>query len=306
MLGFGLERETAEAIRTLDEHWDGGGQPRGLRGEQIPVGGRIVCLAQTAEIFHRAGGVRAACRVAERRRGHWFDPALVDALNAVGRDAGFWAGLAEPDLAGVEPPDRVLVADDQRLDGIADAFAGIIDAKSPWTHRHSDGVRLIASRIASRMEFEPTGVRDLARAATLHDVGKLGVSNRILDSPRPLTCEEFARVKEHAVLTQQILERVPGFSELAPLASTHHERLDGSGYPDGLTGAELTMPMRVLAVADVYEALTSARPYRPAWSSEKALAIMRADVPRRLDGDAFGELEALVADDASLGRPVAR
>jgi hypothetical protein len=103
----GLEAETAEAIRTLDEHWDGGGQPQGLRGEEIPLLGRILCLAQTAEIFHAAGGVKAACAVARRRRGRWFDPALVDALGSVSRDAAFWASLREPDDAsGWEPADR--------------------------------------------------------------------------------------------------------------------------------------------------------------------------------------------------------
>ena len=129
----------------------------------------------------------------------------------------------------------------------------------------------------------------------MHDIGKLGVSNRILDTPGRLTDAEYATVKEHPVLTERILERVPGFSELALLASAHHERLDGSGYPHGLTAGELTMPMRVLAVADVYEALTAERPYRPAWSSERALEIMRLDVPQRLDHDAFDALENGVA-----------
>jgi HD-GYP domain-containing protein (c-di-GMP phosphodiesterase class II) len=294
MLGF--PEATAEAIRALDEHWDGGGQPRGLRGEEIPLGARILCLAQTAEIFHAAGGSGAALRVARRRSGHWFDPALVDALGSFRSDDRFWSTLAEPDLSAVEPPDRVLVVDDRHLDRIADAFAGIIDAKSPWTHRHSDRVRTIATSIASRLQCEATAVRDLARAAELHDIGKLGISNRILDSPRRLTDDEFARIREHPVFTQRILARVPGFSELAPLASAHHERLDGSGYPYGLTAGDLTLPMRILAVADVYEALTSDRPYRSAWSSDQALEIMRPDVPERLDPEVFAELEAVVED----------
>jgi HD-GYP domain-containing protein (c-di-GMP phosphodiesterase class II) len=292
MLGF--PDATAEAIRGLDEHWDGGGQPRGLRGEEIPLGARILCLAQTVEIFHRAGGPRAACRVAAGRSGHWFDPGLVDALHAFRGDRSFWATLAEPDLSGVEPPDRLLVADERRLDRITEAFAGVIDAKSPWTHQHSGRVCLLANGIAGRLAFDPTATRDLARAAQLHDIGKLGVSNRILDSPQPLTGDEFARIKEHPVFTQRILERVPGFREFATVASAHHERLDGSGYPLGLTERELTMPMRILAVADVYEALTSQRPYRSAWSADAALEIMRSDVPHRLDPQAFAELEALV------------
>src|SRR5919198_4676269 len=102
VLLLGLERETAEAIRALDEHWDGAGQPRGLRGEEIPLLGRILCLAQTVEIFHAAGGFRAAWGVARKRRGGWFDPALVDALGAIRGDASFWESLGDQDLSSWE------------------------------------------------------------------------------------------------------------------------------------------------------------------------------------------------------------
>jgi HD-GYP domain-containing protein (c-di-GMP phosphodiesterase class II) len=101
-------------------------------------------------------------------------------------------------------------------------------------------------------------------------------------------------------VTHRILERVPGFSELAPVASAHHERLDGSGYPRGLSAGELTIPMRVLAVADVYEALTAERPYRPALSSVRALEVIGLDVPQRLDRDAFAALKDGVASAEAL------
>jgi HD-GYP domain-containing protein (c-di-GMP phosphodiesterase class II) len=271
-----------------------------LHGTEIPLAARVLCLAQTVEIFHAERGVGAAYRVAARRAGQWFDPALVDALGALRADTGFWASLAEPDLAGVEPPDRVLVADENRLDQIAEAFAGVIDAKSPWTRDHSDRACAIATGIAAELSVEAAEVRDLRRAARLHDIGKLAISNRILDRPGRLTDEEYANVRQHPVVTHRILERVPGFSELAPVASAHHERLEGSGYPHGLSAGELTIPMRVLAVADVYEALTAERPYRPAWSSDRALEIIRLDVPQRLDHDAFAALNDGVAAAAAL------
>jgi HD-GYP domain-containing protein (c-di-GMP phosphodiesterase class II) len=298
MLGF--SDATAEAIRALDEHWDGRGQPRGLHGTEIPLAARILCLAQTVEIFHAAKGVGAAYRVAAKRAGQWFDPTLVDALGALRADVGFWASLAEADLSGVEPPDRALVADENRLDQIAGAFAGVIDAKSPWTRQHSDHACAIATGIAEVLGLEAAAVRDLRRAARLHDIGKLSISNRILDRPGRLTDEEYASVRQHPVITHRILERVPGFSELAPVASAHHERLDGSGYPHGLSAGDLTIPMRVLAIADVYEALTAERPYRPAWSSDRALEIIRLDVPQRLDHDAFAALKDGVAAAAAL------
>jgi HD-GYP domain-containing protein (c-di-GMP phosphodiesterase class II) len=291
---LGFSDATAEAIRALDEHWDGHGQPRGLRSFQIPLPARIMCLAQTVEVFHNSDGVAAARRMATRRRGTWFDPALVDVLATFTDEASFWASLRDPDLSALAPPDRILTADDRRLDQIAEAFAEVVDAKSPWTDWHCDRVSAIATGIGARLGFDCASLRKLGRAARLHDIGKLSISNRILDKPGRLTDAEYAKVREHPVLTERILERVPGFSELASLASAHHERLDGRGYPRGLTAPELTMPMRVLAVADTYDALTSDRPYRPAFGRERALAIMRAEAPQRLDHQVLAALELLL------------
>ena len=300
MLGFSTQ--TAEAIRALDEHWDGHGQPRGLRGMEIPLLGRILCLAQTAEIFHAAGGPGAAWSVLDKRAGEWFDPALVDLFGTFRGDVAFWDAFADDgDLASWEPEDRLLYADEEQLDRIADAFAGVVDAKSPWTYRHSDRACVIVMSLADALGADAQLLRDLRRAALLHDIGKLAVSNRILDKPAALTQAERARVREHPVMTERILARVPGCEHLATIAGAHHERLDGGGYPHGLRGDELTMPMRLLAIADVYEALTSDRPYRRAHSSDGALAIMRREVPERLDREAFSALERLLAGTAPDG-----
>jgi HD-GYP domain-containing protein (c-di-GMP phosphodiesterase class II) len=294
LLGFAAP--TAEAIRALDEHWDGQGQPRGLRGDEIPLLGRILTLAQTTEIFHASGGVTAAWRVARRRSGGWFDPALVEAFGAMRFDVAFWQSLRDGELGAWEPPDRTLVADEARLDAIAYAFAGVIDAKSPWTYRHSDRACVIVLGLATALGADDDELSGLRRAALLHDVGKLAVSNRILDKPGRLTAFELAIVRGHAAMTRQVLERVPGFAAIAPMAAAHHERLDGSGYPDGLTAEELSAQMRLLAVADVYEALTSERPYRAAMSSEQALRIIRAEAPHQLDGEAADALAGLAHD----------
>ena len=299
---LGLSPVTAAAIYALDEHWDGGGHPQSLHGEAIPLFARIGCLAQTVEIFWGSDGLDAAVSVADARRGAWFDPTLVDALHAVRDDARFWASLRVPDLSGVEPADELISVDGNRLDGIADAFAAVIDAKSPWTFRHSDRTSLIATSIAAELDADSSTLRDLRRAARLHDIGKLAISNLILDKPARLTPAEFAVMRDHPRITQLILERVPGLREVAPLASSHHERLDGSGYPQALDATELTMPMRALAVADVYDALTSERPYRPARSSDVALEIIRSDAPHRLDLDAVQALESLLSQPSS-GQP---
>ena len=303
---LGFSEPTAEAIRALDEHWDGHGQPYGLRGDEIPLAARILCLAQTVEVFQTARGVSVAYHVATKRSGQWFDPALVTVLQSFRTDERFWASLARPDVARLEPPGRVMTADEDRLDTIAEGFARVIDAKSPWTHQHCDRVCAIATGMATLLGFDEPAVRELRRAALLHDIGKLSVSNRILDKAGPLTEAEQTRFKDHVLLTEQILGRVTGFDGLAAIASAHHERLDGHGYPRGLGAQDLTMPMRVLAVADVYEALISERPYRAAYTSEVALELMGADVPARLDADAFAALKALLADwTAGTGRRTA-
>ena len=295
-LMIGLSHGTAEAIRTLDEHWDGRGQPFGLAGDQIPLLGRILCLAQTVEIFHAEGGVDAAYSVATGRSRGWFDPGLVEALEALRDDAGFWASLAEPDVTQWEPEDQVLAVDDDRLLQIAGAFAAIVDTKSPWTSEHSDRTSVVATRMGAVLGFDADEIEDLRYVALLHDLGKLAISSRILDKPTRLTDAEYARVKEHPLFTQWVLERVSCFEPLAPVAAAHHERLDGSGYPRGLVADDLTMPMRVLALADVYDALTSDRPYRTALDAEDALDLIRLDVPSRLDADAFAALETMLAE----------
>jgi HD-GYP domain-containing protein (c-di-GMP phosphodiesterase class II) len=289
-----LSAGTAEAIRSLDEHWDGRGMPDGLRGEEIPLPARILCLAQTLEVFHADGGVDAARAVARRRRGKWFDPALVDAFLAFCDDRAFWAALEAPDVSGWEPGDVALTADDARLDRIAEAFARVIDAKSPFTARHSERVAEIADGIGDVLGFDAGARRRLRRAGLLHDIGKLAISNRILDKPGKLTDEEFATIRAHPARSLEILERAPCFAGLAELAANHHEKLDGSGYPRGLTADALDGPMRVLAVADIYEALTADRPYRGSMPAAKALSVITSDVPHRLDGDARDALETWI------------
>ena len=286
-----LSEATAEAIRSLDEHWDGHGMPDGLRGEEIPLAARIACLAQTVEAFHAKGGVKAARAIARRRRVRWFDPLLVDAFLRFSGEREFWAQLDAPDVAAWEPADLAIGADDDRLDRIAEAFARVIDAKSPFTASHSHRVAEIADGIAAVLDFDADQRRILRRAALLHDIGKLAISNRILDKPGKLTDEEFRAVQTHPVHTLNILQRAPCFADLADLAANHHEKLDGSGYPRSLDAGDLDLPMRVLTIADVYEALTADRPYRGPLSPDEALAIIARDVPRRLDLEVHDALE---------------
>jgi HD-GYP domain-containing protein (c-di-GMP phosphodiesterase class II) len=277
MLGF--TEATREAIRTIDEHWDGHGLPEGLAGTAIPVLGRIVGLAQSVEVFASTFGVEAAIAVALERRGRWFDPALVNALEGFAQDDEFWTEVLgrspERHLGALEPEDQIQFADEQRLDDIARAFARVIDAKSPFTYLHSERVSELAVTIGRRLQFNETDLRDLRRAGLLHDIGQLGVSTLILDTPGRLPERERAEVRVHPAYTQRILERVTAFAGIVEVASAHHERLDGAGYHLGLPAERLSPMSRALAVADVYEALTADRPYRRGMPRNEAVAILR-------------------------------
>lgn len=295
---MGFTEGTAAAIRALDEHWDGRGHPYGVSGEAIPLLGRILCLAQTAEIFFRVGGPDAARRAVKERTGSWFDPAVAAAFEKVACSE-LWASLDDAGLerraAALEPAEYRLNTNDKQLDCVAEAFARVIDAKSPWTYKHSERVRQFALGVAAQLggavALSPTGQRRLSRAALLHDIGKLGVSNTILDKRGRLTNEEFAAIRKHPAYSERILSRVEPFRELAPLAGGHHERMDGRGYHRAVPASALEFETRLLAVADQFEALTSARPYRAGLSAAVALEILHQDVGQGVDPNALEALE---------------
>jgi putative nucleotidyltransferase with HDIG domain len=205
-------------------------------------------------------------------------------------DASFWSRLSSSNLIAEisqwEPDDTILFADEACFDRIAEAFAAVVDAKSPWTYQHSTRVAEIAVGIAREFRCPPRMVRDLRRAALLHDIGKLGVSNLILDKPGKPTDDEFRQIRQHAEYSHRILQQVDAFrSELATVASAHHERLDGNGYHLGLSGEQIHFATRILAVADIFEAMSARRPYRDAMEWERIEQILKKDINHGLDGD---------------------
>jgi len=299
---LGMSEATAQAVHLMDEHWDGGGHPQGIGGEQIPIAARIIGLAQVVEIFWGVAGPDRALEMAAQRRGRWFDPELVDCLQAISSPA-LWASLEASDLnatvAAAEPAERAIDATDARLDQIATAFAWVIDAKSSFTFEHSDRVSAIAISMARHLGLTATEQTRLRRAALLHDIGKLAVPNAILDKPGQLTPAEWAIVKQHPEHTLNVLRRVPIFEELAEDAANHHERLDGRGYFRGLSGGQLSPTARVLAVADVADALMSARPYRAAVPVEDVLEIVRKGRATEYCPDCVDSLETAISTAAA-------
>jgi HD-GYP domain-containing protein (c-di-GMP phosphodiesterase class II) len=300
---LGLPEATAEAIRSADEQWDGHGHPNGTRGEAIPLLARIVGLARTVDVFATAGGPEAAVAMARARSGKWFDPALADRVAGWGGDALWWTGLrgsaAAARLAAAEPSDRIRMVDDAGLDDVARAFAGIVDSKRSWTAGHSARVGALAASIGAALGADAAGRQRLLRAGFLHDIGELGVANRALDESEAVTPAEFAEIKQHPLHTFEILSKIPPFADFARLAALHHERLDASGYPWGLPGDDIGTEARVLAVAEVYDALTVWRPYRSAMTPQEALMLMRSDAG--LDHAVIAALEEVLGPEARGG-----
>jgi HD-GYP domain-containing protein (c-di-GMP phosphodiesterase class II) len=289
----------AWGIGSLDEHWDGSGRPEGLAGDAIPLYARIALLAQVIDVFHTLGGRAAALQELRRRAGSWFDPALVRTMESVASMPEFWTMLAsaqvEAAVFAMEPGSGGVALDDDYLDDIAAAFGQIVDSKSPFTSGHSARVADVVEAIGQRLGLAPARRRWLRRGALLHDLGKLGVSNSILDKPGKLDAEEWASMRQHAEHTRAILSRIGAFSELAEVAGAHHERLDGAGYPRGLKADEITLETRIITTADIFDAISADRPYRAAVPIPQTLAMMGETVGSAIDPLCFEALKQVVA-----------
>jgi putative nucleotidyltransferase with HDIG domain len=294
---LGLGDVAAEAVRGLDEHWDGSGYPERRIGSHIPIEARILAIAQHLDVFSTEQGAEKAIEVLRERSGRWFDPDLVRVAEALHRNRTLWTCalpgtpecLVRREAINLAP-DSVNKLESAHIDLICEAFADVVDAKSSFTFRHSLGVKDAAILIAQELGLDTERTRLVRRAALLHDLGKLSIPNSILDKPSGLNEAEWQVVREHPRLTRAILSHIGPFEELAAIAGAHHERLDGSGYPDRLRAEDLGLEARIIAVADVYGALAENRPYRAGLPLEEIVAIMSREVPRRLDPDCFDAL----------------
>jgi HD-GYP domain-containing protein (c-di-GMP phosphodiesterase class II) len=283
---LGLPDDVGAVLRYTFERWDGKG-PGKCKGDAIPLIGRIVNLADVIEVFHRAGGVDAAVEVARARSGTQFDPHLVTVVAQHG--AALFADLGDATwdvVTDLEPTPTSTLAPDE-LDAALEAIGDFIDVKSPYTLGHTRAVADLAAAAATTAGAGAGDTAHVRRAALLHDLGRLGVSNAIWDKPGALSVAEMERVRLHPYLTERMLASSPGLAPLGTTAAQHHERLDGSGYPRGLRGDALTPSARLLAVADSYVGKLEPRPYRPALDAAAAASHLRDEVRAgRHDADA--------------------
>jgi len=285
---LGLPDDVLTSLGGAYEQWDGHGWPGLLKGEEVPVAARVAQLAEYAEVAHRVGGVGAVTSLARKRSGRQFDPALAALLCAEadgileGLDAvGTWEAVI-----GAEPALAVTLSSEQ-FDAALEAIATFVDLKSPYTLGHSRAVADLAAAAASQLGLAGAEVATLRRAGLAHDFGRLGVSNAIWDKRGPLGTGEWERVRTHPYLTERMLHGSAALAPLGAIAVQHCERLDGSGYPRGLSGNAISVPARILGAADAYQAMREPRPHRQQRTADAAAEQLRADVKAgRLDADA--------------------
>ncbi|MBR7746064.1 HD-GYP domain-containing protein [Undibacterium sp. BYS107W] len=294
-----FSEDVAQGIYSLDEHFNGQGRPEGLKADTIPMFSRIALLAQVIDVFQIADGAEAALKEIRERSGVWFDPLLVDAFERVAESEDFWLALRADDIhlrvLALEPHSYEVPLDEDYLDDIAAAFGQVVDSKSPYTSGHSARVALYTDLIAEALQLSPQRRRWLKRGALLHDVGKLGVSNSVLDKAGKLDISEWDEVKLHASYTETILSRISAFSELAKVSAAHHEKLDGTGYPRGLKAEEISLETRIITTADIFDAITAERPYRGATPIPKTLEIMAENLHTAIDERCFEALKLAIA-----------
>ena len=217
--------------RTLERRRVSGWTPR----RRDPSVRRIMNLSQTLEVFWVNRGREEAIEVARKRSGRWFDPDLVRAVESLAKEGLLWADIDQENRPSSRPwnwnrKSAAWKAGEETIEKICQAFAEIIDAKSPFTYRHSNGVADAATGISRNLGLSEDDVTFMRRAALVHDIGKLGVSNSILEKPGALSNYEWEVIKKHPYYTFEILRRIPGFEDLSEVAGAHHEKLDGSGY----------------------------------------------------------------------------
>jgi HD-GYP domain-containing protein (c-di-GMP phosphodiesterase class II) len=285
---LGLGDWVSAAVADAYEQWDGKGVPGRRLGRQISRPARLVQLAAPVEVLSRRHDLEAVRQVIRRHAGTLHDPelssTLVEHLGSVlsGLDgAATWEGIL-----ALEPgaQRRVSGAD---LDVVLEAMGDLADLKSPYFAGHSRGVAELAAEAGRRAGLPIATCTTLRRAGLLHDIGRLGVSNTVWDKAGPLSGPERERAHLHPYLTDRMLAGIRELDGCRTIAARHHERLDGSGYPAGLTAAALSPADRLLAAADVYHAMTEPRPHRPAHTPDDAAAELGHEVRAgRLDGDA--------------------
>lgn len=301
---IGLPPAVQDAVGAAYEQWDGKGWPGLLAGESVPLAARLSQVAEFVEVAHRSGGVEAAAALARRLGGSQFDPNVAAHFSSAAAEilGGLDRARTWDEVVGAEPALAQPLSGDE-LDAALGAIADFVDLKSPYTLGHARGVAQLAEGAGAQLGLDAGARRTLRRAALAHGLGRLGVSNAIWDKPGPLGRGEWERVRLQPYLTARMLQQSAALAPIGELTADLRERLDGSGYPRGSSGASISLPARTLAAADVYQSMIEPRPHRPARAGQDAAGELRAEVRAgRLDGEAV-EAVLMAAGHRARTRP---
>lgn len=281
------------------ENADGSG-PFHKKNEEIPLYAKIVHLVDildaTFDLKSDKSELSTIISFLEEQRGRMFDPVCTDLLLAADSLGELFSSLYDdrlPATVAKSVPVCVRTLTAEEIKDFSELFAGIVDYKSAFTARHSQGVMEKTVKMADFYQVDELERMKLLLSGALHDIGKLIVSNDILEKPGRLTSEEFQQIQTHPYATYEVLSQIDGLEDVTCWASYHHEKLDGSGYPFGLTAESLDRNARVLACIDIYQAMTEERPYKPGLAHEAAMQELD-----RLVG--LGKLDSVIVHDVDM------
>lgn len=284
-------------IRYHHEKYDGTGF-FGIAGNNIPLMAQIIALADTVDnLYHfetkNLENRKKIINYILQYKDSYYSPELVEAFLKTGSHTSFWLDLQAPFIFWVlkkKVPSKILDISLEKIFQITRVFSKIIDSKSKFTYRHTSGLIEKADRVADFYQFNQTQKTKFLIAASLHDLGKLAISNTILDKPAKLTKEEFNIIKAHTYYTRAALNQIDGFQDISRWAANHHETLDGAGYPYGVPGNELGFEERLMSCLDIYQALTEDRPYRKGMSNDMTMEILRKNA-------ISGKIDKMIVND---------
>lgn len=299
---LGLPRPIQELFHFLTERWDGSSNLRRARGEEVPLPMRIAHVGRDATYQSLLGDHDHVIETMRSRSGGAFDPRVADTfvaeaseiLDNVNPLQSMWEEMLD-----AEPRPRLTLEGDD-IDRALGSIGAFADLVSPHLSGHSVGVGNLARAAAQLAGFETRGVRAVRRAGYVLDVGKVSVHPRIWDKRGSLDPDEWEQVRLHTYHTERVLDPSPYLSSLGEIASTHHERLDGSGYHRGIGASSLPRANRLLACADAFRSKIEPRPYRQALRAEDATRLLS---DRAREGKLDGEMVAAVAEAAGSEVP---
>ena len=277
-----LPHEIPAYVLYHHEYYDGSGAFE-LSGESIPKGAQIICFAsEFDDLFAKVNNFNndsflKVCNWLGRKK-TLFSEEIVTAFSRLIEREYFLLDYFNHETKYMLS-DKIIFSDNvyygsEDIKKFALCFADIIDQRSPFTFNHSTGIAELAKRAAAYLGYNDEIQNKMYIAGLLHDIGKLHVLPEILHKNDKLTPEERFEINKHTYFTRKILERIKGFEEIVDLAANHHEKLDGTGYPYRMTGEQLSELEKVMAVCDVYQALSEERPYRSKLPQEKVWAII--------------------------------